>query len=59
MMAGSNDSEKVHVVDDAAQQAGRRRVRSIAIAIGLGVLAAMFYAATIVHLGGNALNRSM
>ena len=35
----------------------RRRMRSIAIAISLLILVALFYAATIVHLGPNALNR--
>ncbi len=59
MMARTNDSEKTAGLDDPAHQVRRRRVRSIAIAVGLGVLAVMFYAATIVHLGGNALNRPM
>jgi flagellar basal body-associated protein FliL len=40
-----------------AERRKRQRLRSIAIAIGLGVLVVLFYAATIVHLGGNALNR--
>jgi len=40
----------------AAEQK-RQRMRSIAIALGLGFLVAMFYAATIVHLGGNVFNR--
>ena len=37
----------------------RQRMRSIAIAVALVVLAVLFYAATIVRLGGNALNRPM
>jgi hypothetical protein len=43
----------------AAGDAKRRRLRSIAIAVGLGFLVIMFYAATIVHLGGNVANRTM
>ena len=43
----------------AAAEAKRRRLRSIAIAVGLGFLVIMFYAATIVHLGGNVANRSI
>jgi hypothetical protein len=34
-------------------QRRRRRGRSIAIAVTLGVLAALFYAVTIARLGGN------
>jgi hypothetical protein len=37
----------------------QRRMRSIAIALVLLGLTAMFYAATIVRLGGNALNRPL
>lgn len=37
----------------------RRRRRSIAIAVALMVMVALFYAATIIHMGGNALNRPM
>jgi hypothetical protein len=43
----------------AAAEAKRRRTRSIVIALGLGFLVAMFYAATIVHLGGNVANRAI
>lgn len=42
-----------------AERAKRQRLRSVAIAVGLGVLVVLFYAATIVHLGGNALNRPL
>lgn len=34
----------------------RRRLRSIAIAVGLGFMALMFYAATIVRMGGQVAN---
>jgi hypothetical protein len=44
---------------NAQEQAKRRRGRSIAIALALGGMALLFYAATIVHLGGNVLNRPM
>jgi hypothetical protein len=37
----------------------RQRMRSLAIALALGALVALFYIATIVRLGGNALNRPM
>ncbi len=37
----------------------RRRMRSIAIALALLVLVVLFYAATIVHLGGNVLKRAI
>ena len=37
----------------------RRRMRSIAIAVALGVLVVIFYVATIVRMGGNVLNRPM
>jgi len=40
-----------------AAELKRRRMRSIAIALGLGFLVVMFYAATIVHLGANVANR--
>ena len=34
----------------------RQRMRSLAIAWSLGFLVVLFYAATIVHMGGNVLN---
>lgn len=40
-------------------QARRQRMRSIAIAVVLAVLVALFYAATIVRMGGNVLDRPM
>jgi hypothetical protein len=52
-------SDTVQAVDtaNATAEMKRRRMRSIAIALGLGFLVLMFYAATIVHLGGNVANR--
>lgn len=35
----------------------RQRMRSIAIGVSLALLVALFYAATIVRLGGNVFNR--
>jgi hypothetical protein len=35
----------------------RQRLRSLAIALALAALVALFYAATIIRLGGNALNQ--
>ena len=40
-----------------AERARRQRLRSIAIALALGGLVALFYIATLVRLGANALNR--
>ena len=37
----------------------QRRMRSIAIALMLVGLTALFYAATIVRMGGNVLNRAI
>lgn len=35
----------------------RQRLRSIAIALALALLVVLFYAATLVRLGGNVMNR--
>jgi hypothetical protein len=43
----------------ATEEQRRRRMRSIAIALALAGLVLLFYAATIVRLGGNVLNRPM
>ena len=43
--------------EEAAARASRRR--SIAIALGLGALVVLFYAATIVHMGGNVAKQAM
>lgn len=43
--------------DDEKQRLRRQRMRSLAIALALGAMVALFYAATIVRLGGNVLNR--
>jgi hypothetical protein len=44
---------------DDQERAKRQRMRSIAIALSLVGLVVLFYVATIVRLGGNALNRPM
>ncbi len=43
--------------DDEKERRRRQRMRSIAIALALGAMVALFYAATIVRLGGNVMNR--
>jgi hypothetical protein len=58
-MAGTNETETTTPKTESADQVKRQRMRSVAIAIGLGVLAIMFYAATIVRLGGNVLNKGI
>jgi hypothetical protein len=40
-------------------QLRRRRARSIAIAVSLGILVALFYVVTIAKLGSNVLNRPL
>ena len=45
--------------DDERERRKRQRMRSLAIALALGALVTLFYVATIVRLGGNALNRAM
>jgi hypothetical protein len=55
--AMSSNERDARQVETEAERLKRQRMRSIAIAVGLGVLVILFYAATIVHLGGNALNR--
>ncbi len=41
------------------EQLKRRRMRSIAIAWILAVLVAIFFAVTVVRLGGNVMNRPL
>ena len=50
-MSGMNQDEK--------ERQRRQRMRSLAIALALAALVALFYAATIVRLGGNVFNRPM
>jgi fatty acid desaturase len=42
---------------DEKERQRRQRMRSLAIALALAALVALFYAATIVRLGGNVFNR--
>ena len=44
---------------DEKERQRRQRMRSLAIALALAALVALFYAATIVRLGGNVFNRPM
>lgn len=48
-MAGRDDEETRR----------RQRMRSIAIGLALAALVVLFYVATLVRLGGNALNRPL
>jgi hypothetical protein len=50
-MSGMDENER--------ERRRRQRMRSLAIALALGALVTLFYVATIVRLGGNALNRAM
>ena len=45
--------------DEERQRQKRQRMRSLAIALALGALVALFYIATIVRMGGNALNHPL
>jgi hypothetical protein len=45
--------------EDAKRAARRQHLRSIAIALALGFLVLLFYAATIVRLGGAVMDRSL
>lgn len=51
VMAGQDDEERM--------RQRRQKLRSIAIGVTLAVLVAIFYAATIVRLGGNVGNRPL
>lgn len=41
------------------EQLRRRRMRSVAIAVTLGILVALFYVVTIAKLGVNVMNRPL
>ena len=45
--------------EDEKERQRRQRMRSIAIGLALAALVALFYAATIVRLGGQVFNRPM
>jgi hypothetical protein len=46
-------------LDEERQRQKRQRMRSLAIALALGALVVLFYIATIVRMGGNALNHGL
>jgi hypothetical protein len=46
-------------VDAEEERKRRQRNRSIAIAVVLGLMAILFYVATMVRLGGNVFNRPL
>jgi thiol:disulfide interchange protein len=43
--------------EEEKERQRRQRMRSLAIALALGAMVALFYAATIVRLGGNVLSQ--
>ncbi len=45
--------------DEEQERQKRQRMRSLVIALALGVMAVLFYLATIVHLGGDVGNRPL
>ncbi len=45
--------------DEEQERLKRQRMRSLAIALALGAMVALFYLATIVHLGGDVGNRPL
>jgi hypothetical protein len=47
-----------HDADEEAKRRRRQRLRSMAIALGLGFLVILFYAATIVRMGGHGGGQS-
>jgi hypothetical protein len=56
----SSTGDRSHERQAAEQERLRRqRTRSIAIAIALALMAVLFFAATIVRLGGNVANRAL
>ena len=56
IMDDHSDREEIVLTDE---QVRRRRARSIAIALSLGLLVILFYAVTIVKLGPAILNRPL
>lgn len=59
LMKPSDMKPETEATETSAEARRRQRTRSIAIALALGFLVLLFYAATIVRLGGNVLNRPM
>lgn len=63
-MSGAGSEERREVAQPEGvrlteTQLRRRRARSIAIGLSLGALVILFWAVTIVRLGGNVANRSL
>ena len=52
----SDNKDGIRLTPD---QLRRRKARSVAIAVSLAVLVALFYAVTIAKLGANILNRPL
>ena len=45
--------------DEKRERDKRQHARSVAIALALGAMSLLFYAATIVRMGGNVVNRPL
>jgi hypothetical protein len=56
---GAMGERQISGRDDEALRLKRQRMRSVVIAVSLFLLVVLFYAATIVHLGGNVMNRPL
>lgn len=50
---GAVGSTMSNELDEEKKRLQRQRLRSVAIALGLGFLVLLFYAATIVRMGGH------
>lgn len=57
-MAEYRKTERIETVHLDERQAKAQRARSVAIAVGLLALVALFYVSTVVKLGPNALQSS-
>jgi len=55
----SSTNTEPEFVELSPEAKARQNRRSIAVALALGFLVVLFYAATMVRLGGNVLNRAM
>ena len=52
-------SEQQEYIALTPEQQRRRRIRSIAIGLGLAALVVIFFLITIIRLGGNVANRPL
>ncbi len=57
--AASSTQNEPEFIELSPEAKARQYRRSIAVALALGFLVVLFYAATMVRLGGNVVNRAM